>query len=238
MNTASQQEKSRIEALRQYRILDTDREQEFDDLIELAATICQVPMATITLVEENRQWFKASIGMECRETPRDISFCTHTILGQEPMIIRDARQDTRFANSPLVRNQPGIRFYAGFPLLTQEKQALGALCAIDREPRELTSAQISAMKALSRHVMALMDSRRVSAHLATALQEVRTLHGLLPICAWCRRVRDDKGYWGEVESYLARRVGVDFTHGICPECLSKNLPPGVDVDDVAKAVEA
>jgi GAF domain-containing protein len=224
MNTANEQEKRRLAALREYRILDTGKEQAFDDLIRVAACICQVPMATISLVDESRQWFKAAIGIDATETPRNISFCTHTILGEEPMIIGDATQDSRFAESPLVKHSPGIRFYAGFPLLTSDGLALGALCAIDNIPRQLSEDQMAAMKALSRQVMALVDFRRVSAKLAEALEEVRTLHGLLPICAWCRRIRDDKGYWGEVEGYLARRAGADFTHGICPECLAKNRP--------------
>ncbi len=224
MITASQQEKQRLAALREYKILDTGREQAFDDLVEIAATLCQVPIATISLVEESRQWFKASLGLTNAETPRDISFCTHTILGEEPMVIRDATLDDRFAESPLVRESPGIRFYAGFPLLTPDRQALGALCAIDRTPRQLSPQQMTSMKALARQVMALMDFRRISSRLASVLEDVHTLHGLLPICAWCKRVRDDKGYWGQLESYLTQRAGADFTHGICPECLAKNLP--------------
>ncbi len=224
MNTANEQEKRRIAALREYRIMDTGKEQTFDDVILVAACICQVPMATISLVDESRQWFKAALGVQAQETPRDISFCTHTILGEEPMIVRDALQDSRFSESPLVRSAPGIRFYAGFPLLTNDGLALGALCAIDNIPRQLNAEQMAAMKALSRQVMALMEFRRISAKLAEALEEVRTLHGLLPICAWCRRIRDDKGYWAEVESYLGRRAGADFTHGICPDCFAKNSP--------------
>ena len=98
------------------------------------------------------------------------------------------------------------------------------LCAIDRKPRKLSAEQKIAMQALSRQVMALLELRRVSMRMAEVLEKVRTLHGLLPICAWCKRIRDDKGYWNQVEAYFHQHTGADFTHGICPECLEKQRP--------------
>ncbi len=139
-------------------------------------------------------------------------------------MVRDAKKDRRFANNILVTGEPYIRFYAGFPLVNQEGLAMGTLCAMDRKPRELSARQEKAMQALVRQVMALLEFRRVSLHLADALNHIKTLQGLLPICAWCKRVRDDEGYWDQVEAYLHKNTGVDFTHGICPECLEKMRP--------------
>ena len=217
-------EARRRAALASYRILDTANERVYDDIVRLAAYICQVPIATISLVDEQRQWFKAKVGMRKSETPRDIAFCAHTILDAGPLIVEDATKDGRFADNDLVTHAPRIRFYAGFPLVNSDGLALGALCAIDRRRRQLDSAQKEAMKALSRQVMVLLEMRRISAHLADALAQVRTLRGLIPICAWCRKIRDDKGYWNDMEAYLRTSTGADFTHGICPECLEKERP--------------
>jgi len=217
-------EAERLAALREYRILDTMAEQAYDDLTALAAYLCGVPIAMISLVDESRQWFKSKLGLNQRETPRDVAFCAHAILQSEPLIVRDALKDTRFSDSALVTRSPHIRFYAGFPLASPEGFALGTLCAIDRKPRQLSAEQKGAMQALSRQVMALLELRRVSAGMAEALTKVKTLHGLLPICAWCKRIRDDKGYWSQVEAYVHEHMGADFTHGICPECLAKQRP--------------
>jgi GAF domain-containing protein len=217
-------EAQRLAALREYHILDTAAEQTYDDITALAAYICEVPIAVISLMDESRQWFKSKHGLTEVETPRDVAFCAHAILQTEPMIVQDALKDTRFADSALVTRSPHIRFYAGFPLATPEGLALGMLCAIDRKPRQLSAEQHHAMQALARQVMALLELRRVSAGLAEALEKVKTLRGLLPICAWCKRIRDDKGYWSQVEKYIHEHTGADFTHGICPECLEKQRP--------------
>jgi GAF domain-containing protein len=217
-------EAERLAALREYRILDSEAEKSYDDITALAAYLCDVPIAMISLVDESRQWFKSKLGVNQSETPRDVAFCAHAILQSEPLIVRDAHKDTRFADSALVTRAPHIRFYAGFPLASPEGFALGTLCAIDRKPRQLTPKQKRAMQALSRQVMALLELRRVSARMAEGLEKVKTLHGLLPICAWCKRIRDDHGYWSQVEAYVHEHTGADFTHGICPECLEKQRP--------------
>jgi GAF domain-containing protein len=214
-------EAQRLAALREYHILDTDAERAYDDITVLAAYVCQVPVAMISLVDESRQWFKSRVGINQEETPRDVAFCAHAILQSEPLVVRDALKDSRFADSALVTHAPRIRFYAGFPLSSPDGFALGTLCAIDRRPRQLSPEQMKAMQALARQVMALLELRRVSTHMAEALEHVKTLHGLLPICAWCKRIRDDRGYWNQVEAYVHEHTGVDFTHGICPDCLKK-----------------
>ncbi|HWI57341.1 MAG TPA: GAF domain-containing protein [Bacillota bacterium] len=217
-------ESQRLAALQAYHVLDTGGEQIFDDITRVAACICNVPIAMISLVDQSRQWFKSKVGVEVCETPREVAFCAHAILQLEPLIVRDALQDERFADSTLVTQDPRVRFYAGFPLLTPEGHALGTLCAVDHRPRQLSEPQTQAMEALARQVMALLESRRVSAQLAETLEQMKTLRGLLPICAWCKRIRDDKGYWNQVEAYIRTYTEAHFTHGICPECLERERP--------------
>ena len=225
-------EADRLAALNEYRILDTQPEQSYDDITALAAQICEVPMTMISLVDEARQWFKSKVGTDRQQTSREIAFCAHAILQSKPFVVRDARKDRRFLDNALVTGEPHIRFYGGFPLINPEGHALGTLCAMDRKPRRLSTGQENAMQALARQVMALLESRRVSARLADALDHVKLLKELLPICAWCKRVRDDKGYWDKVESYFHKRTGVDFTHGICPECLQQ-LRPNAGLEKMA-----
>jgi len=213
-----------LAALQEYRILDTAAEQAYDDIVALAAYLCDVPIALITLVDESRQWFKSRLGLNEKETPRDVAFCAHAILQTKPLIVRDALKDRRFSDNALVTGSPHIRLYAGFPLVNPDGFALGTLCVIDRKPRRLSAEQKTAMQALARQVMALLELRRVSAQMAEALEKVKTLHGLLPICAWCKRIRDDKGYWSQVEAYIHAHTGADFTHGICPDCFEKQRP--------------
>ena len=214
-------EAERLWALKEYHILDTGTEQSYDDITTLAAHICEVPIAMISLVDEDRQWFKSRLGVKQQQTPREVAFCAHAILQDKPFIIRDATKDKRFAGNSLVTGESHIRFYAGIPLVNPEGLALGTLCVVDHQPRRLSAAQQKALQALSRQVMALLESRRVSARLANALEQVKTLQELLPICAWCKRVRDDEGYWSQVEAYFHKSMGADFTHGICPQCSEK-----------------
>jgi serine/threonine protein kinase len=162
-------EAERLAALRRYRILDTDPEQGFDDLTLLAAHVCGTPIALITLLDADRQWFKSKLGLSLRETSRNVSFCAHTILQGEPFIVRDAAQDERFAGRPLVRCDPHVRFYAGIPLVSPDGHALGALCVMDRVPRHLSPDQLSALTALSRLVLTQLELRRNLLELKDAL---------------------------------------------------------------------
>jgi GAF domain-containing protein len=159
-------EKKRLEVLWQYEVLDTIPEQVFDDLTDLAANICEAPVALITLVDEKRQWFKAKTGVTLSETSRDVSFCAHAIMQHQLFIVPDATKDDRFADNPLVTSEPKIRFYAGAPLITPDGHALGTLCVIDKVPRNLRPDQVRALEILSRHVMTQLELRRHAHELA------------------------------------------------------------------------
>ena len=155
-------ERRRLEVLWDYGVLDTPPETEFDELAALAAHVCEVPVALISLVDEHRQWFKSKVGLTASETPRDISFCAHAILQTDLFVVPDAANDPRFAGNPLVTGEPFIRFYAGAPLLTPDGHLVGTLCVTDRRPRELTPDQQQALRVLARVVMMRLEARRRS----------------------------------------------------------------------------
>lgn len=168
MSTPKKNEAQRIKVLWQYEVLDTVPEEVFDDLTKLAAYICGAPIALITLVDENRQWFKSKVGVNVSETGRNISLCAHAIQQNDLFIIPDATLDDRFKDNPLVTSSPKIRFYAGVPLVTPDGHALGTLCVIDQVPRNLTEDQKKALCVLARHVMTQLELRRHSRELSEA----------------------------------------------------------------------
>ena len=170
-------EPERLAALKSYEILDTPPEEAFDDLVRLASWICNTPIALVSLVDERRQWFKARLGLALSETPREMAFCAHALAAQGPFVVRDALADDRFARNPLVTEDPHIRFYAGAPLRTPSGHPLGALCVIDRVPRELSPEQLLALETLSREVVSRLELRRHVLELSRALERhARSIH--------------------------------------------------------------
>ena len=164
-------ETTRLKVLWQYDVLDTVPEEVFDDLTDLAAHICETPIALISLVDEDRQWFKSRIGISLRETSRDISFCAHAILSEGLFVVPDAAKDPRFKHNPLVTGPQKIRFYAGAPLITTDGHALGTLCVLDNKPRHLRPEQKQALIVLARHVVSQLELRAHARELASARKQ-------------------------------------------------------------------
>lgn len=170
-STPMTNEAARVAALQRYAILDTEPEQAFDDLVLLASFICKTPIALISLVDEDRQWFKSKVGLSVSETPREIAFCAKAIQQSDVFVVPDTLKDERFRNNPLVVSEPNIRFYAGAPLINEEGHALGTICVIDQTPRELGPDQQAALQALSRLVLAQLEFRRNLMLLKEALSD-------------------------------------------------------------------
>lgn len=143
-------EVERQEALDRTGLVSQAENKDLQDIVVLAATICDVPVALVSLVDGDRQFFKARVGLDARETPRDISFCGHAILGTEPFVVPDAAVDDRFHDNPLVTGPPHIRFYAGVPLIVDDRYAIGTLCVIDTRPRVLDERMRDSLERLAR----------------------------------------------------------------------------------------
>ncbi|WIM95993.1 GAF domain-containing sensor histidine kinase [Actinoplanes oblitus] len=165
----------RLAALYSLDILDSPPEKDFDDIVALAAGVCETPMSMVSLVDADRQWAKASTGPDFTETPRDLSFCAHAILGRDLLMVPDATQDPRFADNPAVTATDGTRFYAGAPLMTTDGFALGTLCVMDTEPRRLGMEQQQALRALARQVTAQLELRRYAYALANTTARLQEL---------------------------------------------------------------
>lgn len=207
-------EEDRLYTLRFYDLLDTATEDSFDKLVKLAALVCDMPISLVSLVDDQRQWFKARVGLEAQETPREYAFCQHTILQDDVMLVADATADDRFADNPLVTGEPNIRFYAGAPLKVANGQNIGTLCVIDSKPNTLTSQQLEALETIRDTVVSLIEFRQ-------ATEALSKLESLLPMCSWCKSVNDESGSWESLADYVAKNTPT--SHGICPSCSSALL---------------
>ena len=213
-------ERSRIKELHSYQVLDTPAEKAYDDIIELASEICETPIALVTLVDSDRQWFKSKIGIEAEELPRASAFCSHAILEPDELfLVENAETDVRFTDNPLVTGEPNIRFYAGAPLVTESGEALGTLCVIDREPRKLSEKQKLSLRVLARQVVTQLQLRRTIAQMLevetrqkeieTALREseerFKAFMNNSPTIAY---MKDEKGCFVYVNRLLEEMFGV------------------------------
>lgn len=165
-------EKRRLKALRDYQILDTLPEQIYDDFLAVATAIFDCPIAQLSFIDENRQWFKSRIGLEQTETPREVAFCAHAVAKpEEVLVVEDALLDPRFVDNPLVTSDPRIRFYAGAPLVTPDGDAVGTVCVIDREPREASPEQLEALRILARQIVDVLELHRSVTQLEQSVLE-------------------------------------------------------------------
>lgn len=204
-------EQERLEALLSYNILDTEPEAEFDGMVQLASSICETPIAVISLIDQDRQWFKAIVGLDAKETSRDLAFCAHAILEDEVLVVNDALQDPRFADNGLVTSDPKIRFYAGAPLITSDGFPLGTICVIDRVPRQLDADQLLALKALASHIITQFELRKshrqVKQHLRELHQTQKVLSTLINASPDFICFKDGEGRW-----QTANKSGLQLFH--------------------------
>lgn len=211
----TENEPQRLAALHSYHLLDTPPNPDLDEVTSLAASVCNTPMALVTLVDESRQWFMSRVGVDIQETPRELSFCAHAIHRNETMVIPDAHKDQRFADNPLVTSPPRIRFYAGAPLFTPDNQGLGTLCVLDRKPRTLSALQLQALSVLRRDVMNIMQLQQQQNEIRMLLAEAESFgyacsHDLVAplrrIVGFSRMLSEDFGpaLQGGGENLLAR----------------------------------
>jgi PAS domain S-box-containing protein len=198
-------EKLRIQALHRLGVLDTPDEPVFDDLVRLASIICGTPMALVSLIDTHRQWFKAKLGFNINETPRELAFCAHAILGDDVMIVPDARQDERFFDHPGVTADPGVRFYAGVPLTTKEGYNLGTLCVVDQVARRLTPLQLDGLKMLARQTMAQLERMEQLNRIKN--QETR-FHAFMNNSSMVAFMKDDMGRMVYVNESCARKFNI------------------------------
>ena len=214
----------RLTTLHRYQILDSVSERTYEDIAKLAAFMFEAPIAVISLFDAQGHSLKATFGSETLPSELVEPFTLRTSETSDILVVADTHLDERFAECVLVTGDEGIRFYAGAPLVTADGQGIGALCVMDHRPRPVTPRELGMLHSLARMVMTTMDLHRVTDELASEVLKVRNLSGLLPICAGCKNIRNDSGYWQRVESYVQEHSQAEFTHGMCPECAKKYFP--------------
>ncbi len=173
-------EETRLSTLQSLDILDSIEDKAYDDITKIAAQICGTPIALVSLIDQNRQWFKSHHGLSARETPRDYAFCSHAILEKQIFEVMDSRLDDRFHDNPLVTNDPHVIFYAGFPLTVNEHR-MGTLCVIDDKPNALNPTQLEALEALGRQIEFLLQSRLTNKKLNERNKTLKKLSAIDPL---------------------------------------------------------
>ncbi len=234
-------EELRLAATRALDLLDTDPEPEFDELVQLAAKLCETPMSAITIVDEHRQWFKSKFGISINESPRKTSFCNQAICGQTLFVVEDALNDERFRENPSVTGKDGLRFYAGMPLSRRDGLNIGTLCVLDTKPRQLTADQRHTLEILARQVATHMELRLQRQGLRNALEErtalaaelgasdqlFRTFMHYSPMASF---IKDDQGRFVFYNRRMAECAGIDLASAIgltdaelWPESIARTL---------------
>ncbi len=218
-------ESERLKALDSYEILDTIADERLDNLTKLASEICEVPICLISLIDESRQWFKSRVGLDVPQTPREISFCQHAILGTELMQVENALEDEKFVNNPLVTGDPNIRFYAGQPLIDKNGFALGTLCVIDSQPNSLNEHQKRALKTLSTEVISAIEQAKIEKE---RVQYQRFFEMSLDLLC----IADTNGYFKQINPSFSSMLG--YTQ---EELLSQPFVNFVHPDDLSKTYQ-
>lgn len=190
-------EHERLEKLLSYQVLDTRAEEAFDVITKLAASICETKTSLVSLVDQDRQWFKSKFGLSAEQTPRDISYCGHAIMGEEIFIVEDAKEDQRFCDNPLLLNEPHVRFYAGAPLVSSDGYKLGTLCVIDDQPKVLSPLQQNQLKLLAQNVVHLLEMRKTNHEFTLSSQQFADIQHLTKSGAWILDVVTGKTIWSE-----------------------------------------
>ena len=223
IDTEVSQEQERLDALRGYEILDTPPDGAFDRITALAARHFNVPVALVSLVDEDRIWFKSRHGLEVPEIPRSPGLCASVILSDSAYVVTNAMEDPRTLANPLVAGAMGLRFYAAAPLVTHDGHRLGTLNVIDFKPRDFDQDGEHTLHEFAGLVMDQMElrlsARKTIGALARVFQSTERpvdLQKLITVCAWSRKIRLD-GEWMSLEDFLVNRLGVSITHGIDPE---------------------
>lgn len=219
---------ARVDALTEYAILDSDPEPRFDALTKILSLALDLPVAVISLVDADREWTKAAYGVAPASLPTEPGFAAEAITSGGLSVIEDVAADPRFAAHPLVTGPRQLRFFVGAPLEIECGHRIGSLWALGPEPRTLLPRETELLRTLAQQVVEMLELRRTEAQLEDAVQRIRTLASLIPICSHCRKVRDDENHWSTLERLVQAKTGSRFTHGICPECVREHYPDAAD----------
>ncbi|KIG15345.1 Diguanylate cyclase (GGDEF domain) with GAF sensor [Enhygromyxa salina] len=222
------EDNARVDTLHGYAILDSEPEPRFDALTKISSLALDLPVTLITLVDAAREWTKSAYGVELASLPTQLGFGSAAIAARQLLVIEDISTDPRFAAHPLVTGPLQLRFFAGVPLEVRCGHQIGSLCVFGQTPHAVTPRETELLLALAGQVVQMLELRRTESELEGAVQSIRTLATLIPICSHCRKVRDDENHWSTLERLVQAKTGSRFTHGICPDCVREHYPDAAD----------